>query len=1275
MGTTKGSFKAYTSQGANFTSLYGIVNWSATTDFANNRWIIKVWVNLKHYALSTYQTKVAKITVGTETKSGLTAKAISYSGSSAKTSAWIGSSSSPFIFYKEFDSSTTIKISFYKSSTITYSGKAIKYFSGSAEVSLPTAYTSCGSPTTVTINKSIIKPDDDFTVTWEDASGGTNNAIAGYDIYYNVSSEPIAPTITVYTGKVSVGSEPTSYSFSLTSLPRGSYIIVGVVTRGAAGEAYNSSIKTSSTPLIVNSLPTAPTNISITATAEGIEGEVVDIPLGGSVQIAATSGTDLNNQTLLVWYSTSLNGAKVELTENSSTYTINNLTDFYFWTYDGLEYSSEYVTRRVLVSGPLVCGIEYIPGEGQKTEIKDGITLLKPDDIGQIKITLSGGTSGVPFKYTVKYGTISIAGETSENEVFITPENLPTGNFNFSVTVTQDGYEEQDGQILESSTGTFCVANTIATLGNLTVLNELLDESKPSDNYLNNLCLLSVGKTDASGNAPLATLDKLMYQIKTATTTITNIVEPNFVDNIHNFGSIDITSLPRNEAIEFTVTLYDKVGQERSITIGSITTATYKRVSLPIFNSGAKYAITDFNYYSSGETYQFLFPKSAFESELGLTYNLLVSGIGVARTDRDFSFDNFVLGSGLGTNGEIGENYVLNIGWGAIKEKIDGLPDEPISIFKLKEGTEDSLMNEDYEVTYLLTAVDPFGNTVTSDPISTVTRTILNVNTEVAPRFNFRNAPSWDTGATITVINSKNISPFVEDAENGGYVKTEIGDRVYYENYNETEHSEEIRYALATNSGVNINGNIIDSEKCINPLEYCILTLPVPADKNNYSNSNNTATVDENTESTETPKEYNDIQEYIVDFQFSDGSISYSIFGQELIFDYDLILSSGRQCYIQMPFYSGSVRNLNVVIKARDKTGLVSEAITYENALIQCPLTNLEFNYVNHNLSKDNGEIAPVLYISNLGFITNTGDYERDIRINGVWPSTQYKLLINPSDSTFTNPNVPNIDLAINRIDFQDVSEPNSENKNYKGTLNDIVSTELVRTFSYMPNDGALFNPYSQRTFMRLSISIPVSFDGNGYRYISSYVDFVSYAGTATLGIHKNQIGVNIEQPVYNDIMTIQQFGIATTEEKEYAPIWVGPSSDPVYSSFTILEDPDDSSKNPKFEIGDPVSVYREGGGKEFIGIIIYKSESQNSEGLKHYNYRLNILIDDDEYKINVAVPPEDPVLWIKALDKTRHIIRFLGTAPDNTPLTMTLDLATAHLDGVIIDGGTWGEI
>lgn len=199
-------------------------------------------------------------------------------------------------------------------------------------------YTSCGAPTSISINTSIVKPGGSITVSWSGASNGTNNRIQGYGVYVYATSAGTNPSSSAYTyyhyKEVTLGTTSSSQAFDIgTNLTRGHTIVAGVISIGEAGSAYYSGMKCGGSCKI-NSLPGAP---SLNKTYQYFPSG------GGSVSVTVTAGaTNDSGQSATLYYNTSNSHSGQNSMTSGSTLspTLYADTTYYFWTWDGLEYSS-----------------------------------------------------------------------------------------------------------------------------------------------------------------------------------------------------------------------------------------------------------------------------------------------------------------------------------------------------------------------------------------------------------------------------------------------------------------------------------------------------------------------------------------------------------------------------------------------------------------------------------------------------------------------------------------------------------------------------------------------------------------------------------------------------------------------------------------------------------------------------------------------------------------------------------------------------------------------
>lgn len=241
---------------------------------------------------------------------------------------------------------------FYINSTYVDSGTV------SGNITLSALTTACTAPSTVTANASIKPQGTAVTISWSAGGAGTANAISGYRIFWQVGANP---TLSSYTSYKDVGPSTTSTTVTMSGA-RGNTYYFKVQTLGSVS-GYSSGISSDNAVCSVNQLPPAPTVVL----------NYTQVPSTGvgTVKASTLLATDVDGQTCSYYYSTSSSGTKTKITTSSSI-SINStsITTLYFWSYDGLEYSSSYTTKTVTcVARPTVS--LSVSGKGTKYTTKD----------------------------------------------------------------------------------------------------------------------------------------------------------------------------------------------------------------------------------------------------------------------------------------------------------------------------------------------------------------------------------------------------------------------------------------------------------------------------------------------------------------------------------------------------------------------------------------------------------------------------------------------------------------------------------------------------------------------------------------------------------------------------------------------------------------------------------------------------------------------------------------------------------------------------------------
>lgn len=208
-----------------------------------------------------------------------------------------------------------------------------------------TLYTNCTGPTKIafTLNGSpVVKnkeyyliPGDEIIVTWEGQTNGTNNPITGYDVYYYFSNDNSRPTTTVYSDIYST--TKSSLTITITGKRRGTYLSVGIVTKSKYNTT-NLASSNSAYKLMVNVRPNKP---SVSKSSFIYKSQT-----SATIKTISPGNLNFGSHTGEVQYATTTTGAKKTIVDGQLPGA--KAGTYYFWTYDGKEYSSDYTTVKVI---------------------------------------------------------------------------------------------------------------------------------------------------------------------------------------------------------------------------------------------------------------------------------------------------------------------------------------------------------------------------------------------------------------------------------------------------------------------------------------------------------------------------------------------------------------------------------------------------------------------------------------------------------------------------------------------------------------------------------------------------------------------------------------------------------------------------------------------------------------------------------------------------------------------------------------------------------------
>jgi hypothetical protein len=278
-------------------------------------------------------------------------------------------------------------------------------------------YTACGAPTMCMVAPTVAE--GNVTLTWNGASGGTNNAISSYEIQYSESTNN--STWGAWTALTTVNTSAGNGSVSVApSSTRGSYRRFQVRTRGAAGASYYSGWKVSTNSVRKNTAPVMPS--SVTASPATYSNEAITLSWSGAsggtspikgYQIASRTSTD--NATWSSWSVLTT----LTLAASSGTYspTVSRIpgtyTQFGVWTIDALNvYSGEKISGSIYCNitaagAPTSCSLNATLAEGNVTLSWTGATGGAGNAISAYEIQYSESVDGIIWGEWIALSTVN----------------------------------------------------------------------------------------------------------------------------------------------------------------------------------------------------------------------------------------------------------------------------------------------------------------------------------------------------------------------------------------------------------------------------------------------------------------------------------------------------------------------------------------------------------------------------------------------------------------------------------------------------------------------------------------------------------------------------------------------------------------------------------------------------------------------------------------------------------------------------------------------------
>lgn len=416
---------------------------------------------------------------------------------------------------------------------------------------------------TITVNSnSILTPTGKFSISWT-VSGGLNNTLSQYKIYYSLGSQPTTSSSVLTTS----ASKSANITLNLGEDSRGKVLYMGIVAI-AQDSNYNSTIKTTSV-CTINTKPNAP---SVQQSGNKVAGS-------SSATFTITKGSDSDStQSTSIYYKInsgslqSLGGTSLTITTLTNTDGIASGTNtIYFYTYDGLEYSASTSKTIEVIYAPVLnsATIDYIKvnngSNNTATLAKTGtITYNLARDVSNptalFKIRTAMTSSSLPSSYQSTSLSHSIDNSSKKIIVDILNSNsIPAGSY-FEIQVAiQDSYGTSEYKTLSIG------QKPNSPLGVSSIGLTTDGTSRAKNSYFNNKVTVSFKNPSGDISRPDITSIKIYADSK-------EFICSNIAEGANPSVVLDLSTISRNKTISFSVELTDAAGQK--ITTNAAATLT-----------------------------------------------------------------------------------------------------------------------------------------------------------------------------------------------------------------------------------------------------------------------------------------------------------------------------------------------------------------------------------------------------------------------------------------------------------------------------------------------------------------------------------------------------------------------------------------------------------------------------------------------------------------------------------------------------------------------------
>lgn len=236
----------------------------------------------------------------------------------------------------------------------------------------------CTAPTSLILSRTVQIPGEPVELSWSGAAGGTNTQIASYEIFYSTNRD--APD-SDWTSAGSTVDASTTFNV-ITPAQEVTYYYKVKTKSNPAG--YDSHLSIASEGLIGNKKPEVPVIRSVSS---------IKVPsVGGPVTFVVAAG-QVSSGTATVCYSVDGGDTKTQF-DGNLTITVNQVTTFSFYTYDGTDFSDG-VSQTIAVNDkPQITNVGYTTINTYTALGGDGVSGSQLGYASEVKPTISPSESG-----------------------------------------------------------------------------------------------------------------------------------------------------------------------------------------------------------------------------------------------------------------------------------------------------------------------------------------------------------------------------------------------------------------------------------------------------------------------------------------------------------------------------------------------------------------------------------------------------------------------------------------------------------------------------------------------------------------------------------------------------------------------------------------------------------------------------------------------------------------------------------------------------------------